>query len=352
MQALSNEHNSQIMKHLLHILLCQITLMICTTLASCYGDAQKSDVMSVDTLAVEDTALSAEQRKYEEFYSKRHYTEGYNFIVRADSVALLMQEPEEQVSQLETDTFTVLKDHQVVVGEFRVLPQDSIDSVWVQLATDEGYIGWIHEQEMLKKVVPVDPISQFIMFFSDTHIIIAVVIIAIILCYLAIRIAYKRDVPIVHFRDIPTFYPTLLCLIVATAAAGYASLQMFAPDTWQHYFYNPTLNPLQMPFILGVFISSVWAMLVVLIATIDETFHKLTGTDAVFYLIGLCGVCATLYILFSITTLYYVGYPLLVAYYYYAISCYFKQRNLYICGKCGQSFRNKGRCPHCGVINE
>lgn len=340
------------MKHLLYISLSLIALTICTALTSCYGDSPTNDAVITDTLAIADTAKSAEDRMFEEFFSKRHYTAGYNFIVYADSMSLLMQEPEEEVSQLTTDTFTVMQDHQVVVGEIRVLPQDSIDSVWVQLATDEGTIGWIHEQEMLKSVVPVDPISQFIMFFSDSHIIVAVVILAIILCYIAIRLAYKHDVPIVHFRDIATFYPTLLCLIVATAATGYASLQMFAPDTWQHYFYHPTLNPLQMPLILGVFISSVWAMLVVLIATIDETFHKLTGTDAVFYIIGLFGVCATLYIIFSVTTLYYIGYPLLVAYYYYAISSYFKQRNLYICGNCGHSFRKKGKCPNCGMIND
>jgi len=30
-------------------------------------------------------------------------------------------------------------------------------------------------------------------------------------------------------------------------------------------------------------------------------------------------VCAVIYVVFSITTLYYVGYPLLIAYFYFAI---------------------------------
>jgi hypothetical protein len=35
---------------------------------------------------------------------------------------------------------------------------------------------------------------------------------------------------------------------------------------------------------------------------------------------GLAAICAVCYVVFSITTLYYIGYPLLVAYYVFAIS--------------------------------
>ena len=44
--------------------------------------------------------------------------------------------------------------------------------------------------------------------------------------------------------------------------------------------------------------------------------------EAIIYLVGLAAVCAVLYVVFSITTLSYIGYPLLIAYYYFAIRCY------------------------------
>ena len=257
------------------------------------------------------------------------------------------------VSQMEIDTFAVYKNHHVVVGDIRILPQDSIDSVWVQLATDEGRWGWIHETELLPKVVPVDPISQAIMFFSDSHIIISLIIVVLIGIAYVMRHIYRRNAPIVHFRDISSFYPTLLCLIVAIAATFYASVQMFAPETWKHFYYHPTLNPFQVPFILSIFMSSVWAMAIVFIAAVDDVKRNLPLVDALLYLSGMIGVCAINYIIFSITTLNYVGYPLLVAYCYFAIKRYYTvSRKHYICGNCGNRLSQKGKCPICGSIND
>lgn len=322
-----------------------IIITILTLLTSCYGEPPKGNVSAVDS------TLTQQQLDSISFFSKRHYTEGFNFVVYEDSITLLMQQPEELVSQFEIDTFDVFKDHEIVVGDFRIIPQDSIDSVWVQVATDEGAFGWIHESDLLKGVVPVDPISRFIMYFSDSHILIALVMLFLIGMVYTMRLINKRNIPIVHLRDIPTFYPTLLCLIVATSATFYASLQLFAAESWQNFYFHPTLNPLKVPLILSIFISSVWLMLIVVLATIDETLRQLRFVDAVIYLCGLCCVCAVLYVIFSISTLYYVGYPLLVAYYYYALRQYFKSRNRYICGHCGHHMRNAGKCPKCGTNN-
>jgi hypothetical protein len=70
---------------------------------------------------------------------------------------------------------------------------------------------------------------------------------------------------------------------------------------------------------LGVFISSVWALIIVALATVDDVYHMLPLGEAILYLVGLAAVCAVLYVIFSVTTLYYIGYPLLIAYYYFAI---------------------------------
>lgn len=326
-------------------------LFIYGMLASCY-----SNTKNIDNEEQQHDALieySEEQIDSISFYSTHHYTDGYNFVVYKDSIMLIAQQPEEKVSEMPIDSFPVMKEHHVVVGDIRIVPQDSIDSVWVQLATDEGQWGWIHETELLPRVVPDDPISQFIIFFSDSHIIISLIILSLILIAYTARNIYRHGAPIVHLRDIPSFYPTLLCLIVATSATFYASIQMFGPDIWRHFYYHPSLNPFNMPWILSIFIASVWAMGIVAIAAIDDVHNQLHTTDAILYLCGMIGFCAIDYIIFSISTLYYIGYPLLIAYYWFAISRYIRNvRNNYICGHCGNRMHAKGRCPECGTINE
>ncbi|MFC2409048.1 MAG: zinc ribbon domain-containing protein, partial [Prevotella histicola] len=50
---------------------------------------------------------------------------------------------------------------------------------------------------------------------------------------------------------------------------------------------------------------------------------------------------------------YYIGYPLLMAYIYYAFNVYIhKSSETYYCGNCGKRLHRKGRCPYCGAINE
>ena len=286
-----------------------VALLLLTT-TSCYRERlQTLNGSEDDTLVID---------------SSRHYSIGYNFIVRGDSIILISQQPEEHVSQLETDSFSIRHNRHLAVTDINILPQDSIDSVWVQVVSDQGRLGWIHERQLLNNVVPTDPISQFIMFFSSTHVVLAVILVVMMSVFYIMRLVTQRNAPLVHLRDIDSFYPSLLCIIVACSATFYASLQMFGADTWQHFYYHPSVNPFIMPPILGIFISSIWAMLIVGIATIDDVRHKLPLEDAILYLFGLIGVCSMLYIVFSISTLYYIGYPLLIAYCYYAITKYFK----------------------------
>jgi hypothetical protein len=157
---------------------------------------------------------------------------------------------------------------------------------------------------------------------------------------------------IVHFNDIPSFYPTLLCLFVATTAVFYGSIQLFAPDSWRHFYYHPTLNPFSVPLHLCLFLLSVWAMLIVAIATIDDVRRQLPTGEALFYYLGLAGVCAICYVVFSVSTLYYIGYLLLIAYIIFAVYRYIHHaRHRYVCGNCGAKLRKKGICPHCGTMN-
>lgn len=256
------------------------------------------------------------------FSTTHHYTNKFNFSVYADSLELIRQQPEEVISGLPTDSFAVPKHSLLVVSDIRMIPQDKHDSVWVQLATEDNTFGWIHESSLLPKVVPDDPISLFIKTFSDVHLLIFLVIIVLISVAYLIKKISSANARIVHFNDIDSPYPTALVLLVSLSAAFYATIQTFMPEVWRHFYFHPTLNPFAVPKVLGFFLASVWAILIVGLACIDEVKHRLPFADAALYLGGLVGVCAIDYIIFSISTLYYIGYILLVAYVWFAINRY------------------------------
>ena len=303
------------------------------------------------------------------FSSTRHYTFNYNFVVSADSLLLLRQQPEEQMSDLPTDSFIVRRNDELVVADIRVFSEEADvrsqelgvgsqnlgvrDSVWVQLATRNSEFGWIQESELLPKVVPADPISQFISTFSNVHTLISLIIVGLIMFFYFMRRVLRQNAHIVHFNDIDSFYPTLLTILVASAATFYASIQTFDPEMWRHFYFHPTLNPFNVPLLLSVFLTSVWAMLIVGLAAVDDIFHQLSIGESLLYLGGLLAVCAVNYIVFSITTLYFVGYLLLVFYIAFALRQYYRNsRCNYLCGSCGRKMHSKGRCPHCGAMND
>jgi hypothetical protein len=276
--------------------------------------------------------LTAQQLDSISFYTTHHYTQNYNFVVTGDSLVVVAQQPEDMAipdvvsSEIETvgmekqkDSITLRKNEHVVVADIKTVPADTIDSIWVKVARDQLTFGWIHENELLAKVSPDDPISQFIDFFSDAHLLIFLAFCVIVVAAYGVRRLMKRGAKIVHFNDIPSFYPTTLCLLVASSAVLYSSIQLFGPESWRHFYYHPSLNPFALPLHLGLFVSSVWAIVIVAIATVDDVTKKLPLGGAILYLSGLTAVCAVCYVVFSITTLYYLGYPLLIAYYVFAI---------------------------------
>jgi hypothetical protein len=274
-------------------------------------------------------------------------------VVKADSLVLSKLQPEETLSHLQSDSLVVYKNEHLVVADIRIMSADSIDSVWVQVARDQQTFGWIHESKLLPNVVPDDPISLFISTFSDIHLLVFLVIIVLISVYYIMRKLLSASLPIVHLRDINSIYPTLLVLLVATSATFYASIQLFAPQVWHHFYFHPTLNPFSVPLPLNLFLLSVWAILLIGLAAIDDVRHLLPLGDAVLYLCGLAAVCAVNYIIFSISTLYYIGYPLLIVYVYWAIKRYIKMPRIkFVCGNCGMPLEKSRRCKHCGALNE
>ena len=276
--------------------------------------------------------LTEQQLDSISFYTTHHYTQNYNFIVTGDSLVVVAQQPEamavpevvsieiESIGQeKQKDSITLRKNERIVVADIMTVPSDTIDSVWVKVARDQLTFGWIHENELLARVSPDDPISQFIDLFSNVHLLVFMAFCVVIVAAYGVRRLMRRGAKIVHFNDIPSFYPTTLCLLVASSAVLYSSIQIFGPESWRHFYYHPSLNPFGLPLHLGLFVSSVWAIIIVAIATVEDVSKHLPLGSAVLYLGGLISVCAVDYVVFSITTLYYIGYPLLIAYFIFAL---------------------------------
>ena len=188
--------------------------------------------------------------------------------------------------------------------------------------------------------------------FSNSHLLWFLLLIGMAVLVYLYRMSLKKPLQIVHFNDIDSPYPTALCILIAVSATFYGTIQHFVPDTWIHFYYNPSLNPFTLPFGLGCFVTCVWGILILIIAVVDEVFKKLTVVDALTYLVGLAAICVVCYIFFTFTTSYYIGYLFLVVYIGFALSrC--KGFGGYECGICGHKLPSKhSRCPNCGALNE
>ena len=311
--------------------------------SSCYGKGES--VPKSLPMQAEDSGIVKQ-------VGGKRFAYNYNFVVKGDSVPLVRQQPEEILSLSQSDTFHIYGGELAAVADVKIMPADTVDSVWVLLATDMAEFGWTHESELLPLVVPDDPISRFISFFSETHMIAFAVIMAAILTAYVARLRWRKESRLVHVDDIPSVYPALLAVMVALAATLYATIQNFAPEEWRYFYYHPTLNPFSESMLLSVFLVSVWMIIILSMAAVEDTLRHLPSTDAALYLLGLTGVCAANYVVFSIATLYYVGYALLAAYVVFAAKAYMRSYGgAMLCGACGGTIHSKGKCPHCGALN-
>lgn len=233
-------------------------------------------------------AVSQKTKDSVDYLPEHYYTLNSNFEVTSDSL-LLQQLPL-------IDVLPVYKGEKLVVAEFMVQAADTVDSVWVKVARDQETMGWVREGELLKKVVPVDPISQFIHLFSSSHTVAFFVILALFGMGYLYRAVRKKRLQLIWFNDIDSIFPNILTLLMATAATLYSSIQHFVPDIWERFYYNPSLNPLDLPFILSLFMFNVWGIVLVGLATLDDLFHQVRVEAAFFYLLGLMSCCIFLYL--------------------------------------------------------
>lgn len=316
-----------------------VVSILCATfffLSSCHY--QHPDLSSAE--------LSKKTKDSLNYLYERHYTWDTNLEVTADSVTM-------ECLPIKNTYITLRKGDRVVVAEFAVHSVDSVDSIWVKLAHTQEEQGWIREKELKKAFAPTDSISQAIHFFSDTHASYFVAIFALFVGVYLFRAFRKKQLQLVYFNDIDSLYPLLLCLLMAFSATIYESMQVFVPGTWEHFYFNPTLSPFKVPFILSVFLLSIWVFLIIALAVLEDLFRQLTPAAAIFYLLGLLSCCIFCYFFFILMTHIYIGYFFLLC--FIGVFARKLRSNIsykYRCGHCGVKMKEKGVCPHCGAINE
>ena len=287
------------------------------------------------------------------FARTHHYWKNYNFLT-LDSIRLSASDPSGVVGAYGADSVQLGVSDAIVVANVANVPTDSIDSTWVMVARDVETMGWVRERDLLPHVVPDQFITRFIHTFSLGRTWVVLSFVGLALLFLVVQNLRRGRLQMVHYNDIKSFYPTLLCLVVSSSAVLYGALQQFAPDMWQEFYFHPTLNPFApIAWPLRLFLFSLWAMAVVGIAAVDDV-RKLPGVvDDVAYLAVLAGVCMVLYLFFSLSVHIYVGYPLLLAYWIFALRRHFRFTSApYRCARCGEALHAKGRCPACGAIND
>ena len=266
------------MKHLryflgiLFLLLCMTACHYRTTLSSAVKNGSEDSV-----------AVSVQK--------ERPYALNSNFRVTADTLWLRLLPL--------LDSIPVREGDELVVAEISLRTEMQDDSVWVKVARDQETIGWIPEHQLLTHIVPVDPISRCIHLFSNSHTLPFFLVLAVFFLCFVYRAVRRKQIKLIWLNDIDSVFPITLSWLLVAAATLYNSMQHFVPETWERYYYDPSLNPFDLPFVLGLFVLSVFFILLLGVALLDDLFHQTSFEVAFFYLLGLASYCIFLYIFFT-----------------------------------------------------
>ncbi len=221
-----------------------VALFLVMTLASCYQQRHPAKRWS---------AFSEKQIDSLSFFSTHHYTNNYNFVVKSDSLTFCALIPRCLSGACRPIRSSSTKTRTSLWPISASMPNDSIDSVWVELAMDTSAFGVSREGKLLKNVMPDDPISHFISAFSDAHVIIFLVIIALFsACYRFYSI-FKRKARIVHFNDI-TFVLVPHCFVSTSPLQPRftPAFRLLSRRCGSISNFHPTLNPFSVPFSFGL----------------------------------------------------------------------------------------------------
>lgn len=310
------------MKHLIYIAIAFIII-------SCVGNsttrpiaADTSDTTSTvvitgadDSTAVTDSNyinLSQQQADSIIFRLTHHYSLNFNFLVKSDSLTLIPRE-----GDIIIDTCVVHAGDIVAVADIKVVPGDSIDSVWVKVASNQMTMGWLPEHDLLRGATPDDAISEIIDMLSDSRIVWMSVLAMLGIIGLFMRrkrenISIKNLHNLSFLDDMNSPYPYTFLIMTAVLASLYASIQNFTPEFWQEYYFHPTLNPLVLPPFMATLVIMAWMLVITFIAVIDEVYHHFYFLPGITYIAKLVGLSMLVYLIISWSTLIYIGYLMLL----------------------------------------
>ena len=247
----------------------------------------------------------------------RHYTANFNFRLTGDLP--LQREQPLHTQQVRGDSVWLQSGDEVVVAQIAVIPEDSVDTVWVKLARDQMTQGWVREGCMMESVVPSDPISEFINLFSSRHTNYFMSFSLLVLLVWLWMKSKRYRMPVVHYDDIGSGYPAAFCLTLSASALLYAWIQKYHAEAWQEYYFHPSLNPFGQPWIVALFLCSVWALVVMALATADEMRRLLKGRGLLFYSATLVAVAMVDYMFFTVAPFPWVSVPWCMIYLIYAL---------------------------------
>lgn len=383
-------------------------ILLCIAISGCEEKSSPLADREPDTLAVDSpltpvtkidsvyiSQLTNDQIDSLEFRLTHHYTINDNFKVLADSIKLVPREDEQsdttyafrdemlaivrvkrnfvsaedslELSQADVNLMKSMEEATQEVDKVSPTPSgidlstasDSVvatpaDTVWVKVATEHKTMGWITESTLLKHTVPNDSISELLRSLTNTRLLWmgGLLLLGILGVYLH-RWYNKKNVRMVKINEMDSLYPFLFMMLIALLACLYSSIQNFAPEYWQEYYFHPTLNPFLLPPVMALLVILVWLIIIVFIALLMETYSHFSFARGVAYFLEIMGASMFVYLFISWTTRIYVGYFLfivLVWFLWVLYNGYVKYK--YQCPKCGEKVRSKGKCPKCGVILE
>lgn len=279
-------------------------LILLWTLSFCTLNAQNAEVADSDSIRILD--LTPQQKDSLIFRLTHHYTDNFNFLVKADTLILLPRE-----GDLIQDTCRIVRGDLIAVAEIRSIPGDSIDSIWVKVAHDQMTMGWIPEHELLQGAIPNDDISQLLNAMTNSRAFWMSALLLFGICAYLLHQGESRQLYLLKFNEMKSIYPFLFLALVAIMASVYATVQNFTPEYWQEYYYHPVLTPCGLPFIMSMLVCLVWLVIVVFIAVLDEVYHHFYFIPGMAYIFELLGLAMFVYLAISWTTLWYFGYLLL-----------------------------------------
>lgn len=312
---ISHRGTSQRIKTCFFLLLLPLLILSCVGNSTLHNNEQKDSDSVVTIVTIVDTAtvkpdtllasLSPQQIDSLYFRLTHHYSRNFNFLVKADSLTLIPRE-----GDMITDTCRVYDNDLIVVADI----DQSTDTIWIKVAHDQYTMGWIPESELLQGTTPNDMISELLSFLTDSRGIWMSALIAIGLITFMLRNKRKHQLQILQFDEMQSPYPFIFLALIAMMACLYASIQHLVPEFWVEYYFHPTLNPLQLPLLMAILVTLVWCVIIIFIAVCDEVYHHFYFAQGLAYIVELISVAMLTYLIIGWSTLFYIGYPLLIAF--------------------------------------